>query len=92
MKRAQYRAQTEVFPAVRRAGYEVRPTLQVHDSLKVKYHLGAWDLLNPMMEWAMTADSWMVKCPIVTDSEHGESWGKLHKAPAKCRAKCQEGA
>lgn len=80
MKKAQWRAQYEVYPAVRAAGWQVKPLLQIHDSLMSKHRGGAWDLLNRLMVGAMTADSWMMACPIVTDSERGPSWGALKKA------------
>ncbi len=79
MARAQILAQQETFPALRRAGIEIKPLLQIHDELMVKYRTGPghWERVNAAMTAAMTADSWMMAVPILTDAAHGRTWADL---------------
>jgi DNA polymerase-1 len=88
MKRAMVRAQEQVFPKMAAAGFKLRhpllpknegvvPALQIHDELMTMHQEGAWETLDPLMQWAMTDDSWMMAVPIVTDAARGRSWADL---------------
>jgi DNA polymerase-1 len=67
----------EVRDVVAAAGYKSDLLLQIHDELMAEFDQGAWDVLDPMMQWAMTADSHMLRCGIITDANQGPTWADL---------------
>jgi uracil-DNA glycosylase family 4 len=77
MKRAQKRFDDDVFPAVRRAGFEVFPVLQVHDELMTEFGAGALAVIDPLAKAAMTADSWMFDCGLTCDANYGTAWSDI---------------
>jgi uracil-DNA glycosylase family 4 len=77
LKRAQILAQEQVFPTVRQCGWGVDPLLQIHDELMVEFDEGAWDVLDAGMRWAMCADTGLMRCPVLTDSNQGAKWSDI---------------
>lgn len=77
MARAQIRVQNEVIPELQKRGVSLWMLLQIHDELMAEFEQGHWDEVNEAMTWAMTADSWMVDCGIITDSAQGATWDVL---------------
>jgi uracil-DNA glycosylase family 4 len=77
MKRAQIRAHEQALPVVRDCGYGADPVLQIHDNIVVEFDEGGWDVLDAAMRWAMTADSNLMRCPILTTSDKGARWSEI---------------
>lgn len=77
LRRAMARWTEDYQPALNAAGAEVRALLQFHDEMVVECNEEYAEMVGPVLEECMLADSGLFDVPVKAEWNSGKNWGEL---------------